>query len=402
MKILLLTDMPPCKNYTAGLVLDQLCRFLPHGSIACFSVAAPILNAKISPDLEWIPIQYERRPIEAVPLKRYRVPHAILDLGFYYYNTILIRHLISKAVRFGRKFGADALWCPLEGSTQIQMALPVAESLNIPLLTQVYDPPSWILREQGTTGFLETKLLKKFNASVRKSRACATASQPMTRQYAEDFNTKTVALLPSLDSCTAQPPAQSIHDGKELIIGMGGQLYAVEEWKALLAALDSVNWKIGNRDVRIRLLGRRFLFDESGPLHIEYLGWHNQENSIRLLSESDILYCPYWFNPLFKDEASLCFPSKLTTYLAAGRPVLFHGPEYASVAQFLKEHDAGFSCHSNEPNQILEALTTLVRDSHLYSRLTRNGRAAFDKHLTLASLRKSFASFLEVEDSFFV
>jgi glycosyltransferase involved in cell wall biosynthesis len=403
MKILLLTDIPPCKDYTAGIVLDQLCRFLPHDSIACFTVVMDVLNARLSSDLEWMPIQYEHRPRETFILfKKHTILHTLLNAYLYYYNGIVLSRIISKIVKFNQAFNADVLWCPLEGPTQIRLALPVAASLNIPLLTQVYDPPALILRDQETPRFLQAKLLNKFGSTIRRSRACATVSQNMAQKYAEDFNIKTIFFLPSLDPRIAQPPAQSLHASKDLIIGMGGQLYATEEWNALLTSLEAVNWKIGKRNVRIRLLGRWVSFNVKSPLRIEYLGWHNQEECIKLFSESDILYCPYWLNPVFEAEARLSFPSKLTTYLAAGRPVLFHGPEYASVAQFLKENDAGVCCHSNEPTQIIEALTVLATDSHLYSKLTRNGRAAFDKHLTLASLRKSFARFLEVEDSFLV
>src|SRR6266446_1772314 len=64
MKILLLTDIPPCKNFTAGLVLDQLVRFLPPGSVACFAVVNPEVNARLSVDLNWIPVEYVKKPRE--------------------------------------------------------------------------------------------------------------------------------------------------------------------------------------------------------------------------------------------------------------------------------------------------------------------------------------------------
>jgi hypothetical protein len=221
----------------------------------------------------------------------------------------------------------------------------------------------------------------------------------MAKQYAKQYGTKTVALLPSLDASMALTPAACVNSGNELVIGMAGQIYATEEWKALIHALDSVDWKICGRDVRIRLLGRCVSFNINSPVRIEYLGWHTQENCVALLSEADMLYLPYPFDRAFETEARLSFPSKLTTYFAAGRPVLFHGPEYAAPWEFLKLNDAAYGCHLNEYSHIIDALITLATDANLYSRLTRNGNIAFKKYLTLSSLRKSFAAFLQIEEN---
>jgi glycosyltransferase involved in cell wall biosynthesis len=405
MKILLLTDIPPCKNFTAGLVLDQLCRFLPHDSIACVSVTYSGLNVRISPDLQWIPIQYIRRPHEVWP-PILPIPHRLkeaIHLRLYRYNDVAIRRITAKAVEYGRAFRADTLWCTLEGQSLIRLAIPVAQGLGVPLLTEVFDPPTWELRDNSAHRLLKERLLNEFANAIRYSRMCATASWLMAEQYAHDYGANTVAFLPSLEHRFAMPPAKEMNSGKELIIGLAGQVYATNEWKALVTALNAADWKVGNRTVRIRLLGkyRKSLIADRAE-RIEHLGWHTQENTVKLLSEADILYCPYWLDPGFKTEARLSFPSKLATYLAAGRPVLFHGPEYASPAQFLKENEAGFACHSNEASHLIEALTTLATDMSLYSRLTYNGRIAFDKYLTLYSLRKSFARFLGVEEDFLV
>ena len=60
------------------------------------------------------------------------------------------------------------------------------------------------------------------------------------------------------------------------------------------------------------------------------------------LRTADLLYCPYWFDPGFERPCRLSFPSKLSTYLKTGVPVLFHGPEYASPRIFLEQNDAAY------------------------------------------------------------
>jgi glycosyltransferase involved in cell wall biosynthesis len=196
----------------------------------------------------------------------------------------------------------------------------------------------------------------------------------------------------------ALPPATSLHESNELIIGLAGQIYSVEEWNALIAVLDSVGWKIAGREVKIRLLGRYASLYAKSKMRVEFLGWASQLETIKLMSEADILYCPYWFDPVFESEARLSFPSKLTTYLAAGRPVLFHGPAYASPGRFLQENKAGVCCNSLENGDIINAIESLVSKPDLYTELALNGRIAFDKYLTLTSMKAKFYEFLGISE----
>lgn len=400
MKVLFLTDIPPSKGYTGGLFMHQLCRLVPEGSLACFAVVnRGLKDARLAPDLGYVPISYREKPREyALPLS----PAPLRDLSTRvldgYNSSVKVRRIAGEAIEFGRRFGADAVWCLLEGQTMIRLARPVSEGLGVPLLTQVMDPPGWWMREYGLDRVSTSRVLDEFGKAMRSSAGCAAGSWAMAEEYNRDYGTRTVPVLPSLDARVALPPANGANASGELVIGMAGQTYAAEEWNALLKALSSVDWRIAGRDVRISLLGREAHLRTDAKMRVEFLGWHTQEEAIRVLSGADVLYCPYWFDPAFETESRLSFPGKLTTYLAAGRPVLFHGPEYASPGRFLQENDAAVFCRSLEPSEIVEALTLLASEGETYSRVARNGRYAFEKHLTFASQRRSFAEFLGVEE----
>jgi glycosyltransferase involved in cell wall biosynthesis len=305
-------------------------------------------------------------------------------------------------VDFGRKFKAYAVWCILEGQTMIRLAVPVAKALGIPLYTEVWDPPCWWLRENGVDKITQSRVLNKFDNAIKSSQMCATASWSMAEKYHKDYGVKTVPLIPSLAAERALPPSYSVGSSEEIIIGMAGQIYASNEWNALINALDHVQWRISGKVVKIRVLGRRVNLQASRQVRIEFLGWSSQEETIKLMSETDLLYCPYWFDPMFETVARLSFPSKLTTYLASGRPVFYHGPRYASPARFLEEHKAGKCCYSLDSTEIINSLTEILSDSDLYSKLTQNGKIAFDKFLTLETMKDSFAAFLQIDKDFLV
>jgi hypothetical protein len=403
LKILLLTDIPPCKKYTGGLVLDQLCRLLPVGSLACFAVVHPAAtDARLSPDLDWIPIRYYDKPEEF----RRKFPGRLRPFNTLYsmvmeaYNSFVTSTKIAdEIVAFAREHGATALWCVLEGQTVIQLALPVSRRLNIPLFTEVWDPPQWWLKENCVDNVSTRRIIACFEDALRASKGCYAASWAMAENYAADYGVKTSVFTPSIDKRHALPPAKQMRDEHTLTIGFAGVIYMLEEWESLLVALDSVNWNIGGREVKLRVLSREANFRCFTGRNIEYLGFRTQEETIRLLSETDIQYCPYWFNQDYALEAKLSFPSKLTTYFAAGRPVFFHGPKYASPALFLKKHKAGVLCHTLKKAGIIQSLHDFVSRPELYEELARNGSSAFYEYCTLESLQKSFSDFLNINES---
>ena len=99
-----------------------------------------------------------------------------------------------------------------------------------------------------------------------------------------------------------------------------------------------------------------------------------------------------------KEVARLSFPSKIPTYLAAGRPILFHGPGYASPAHYLRDRGAGLICRKGEPAAVYDGLVHLVEDTDLYARLVMASQAAFLDDFTLDSMKKNVRAFLGYPD----
>lgn len=394
-KFLLLTDIPPCRNFTGGLVQSQLCSFLPEGSVACFTVLNPDLDPELTlPHLEAKTVS---KPKEH---KKRHLPGKLGALECYlaeaYTEKVVVRKIAKEAAEFGKQFGADAVWCVVQGQTMIRLAAQVAELLNVPLLTQVWDPPTWWLRANKVDSWSQKRILAEFASAMSKSSRFAAASWEMAKSYQSRYGCQSIPVIPSLAAAMAKPPATSLNKDDELTIGMAGQLYSSVEWETLLITLNHCDWKIGNRRVKVKVLGRALDVHAGSAMNIEFFGWRSQSESIDILSQLDIMYCPYWFDPVFQEEASLSFPSKLTTYLAAGRPVFFHGPEYASPAKFLKQNNAGVLCHDLSRASIYNDLNKLASDADLYRQAAENGSKAFHEHLTLDTMRQRFAEFLGI------
>jgi glycosyltransferase involved in cell wall biosynthesis len=396
MKILLLTDIPPCTNYTGGIVLDQLCRLLPHGSIVCFCVLDKHNNPIISRDLAWIPIIYHKKPKEYWPYINYGIGKTVGLIGETYNELVNKQKIIKRAVQYGKNNSVDRVWAILEGQTMIRIALPVANKLKVPLFTEVWDPPVWAMRVGRVDKVSKKYLFQQYDETIKNSQACATASWEMKEEYKKKYHIKTIAFLPSLDS-QIKPginKSKKINENKkDFIIGIAGQLYAHDAWNALLKTLEINNWKISNKHVKIILLGRNFTLGTNNKINIEYKGWYSQKETINLLNSCNVLYCPYWFSKEYEQEARLSFPSKLVSYMAANKPIFFHGPAYASPARFLEREKAGYCCYSLNPNEIYWGLKKINTNVLLRKKLVENGKKALEKYFTLENLHGNFKDF---------
>lgn len=401
MKVLLLTDVPPCTEFSGAMLTLHLCRLLPPGSLVCSCVATPAL-AHVAADASLeMPMQQLVKPqelSERLTGKRYADARGFLrEQRTAWWD---VPRLARRIVAFGQQHGVDRVWCILQGQTLIRLALPVARGLGVPLLTQVWDHPSWWLDAHGVDPLTTKAVSRLYDRVLRQSTRIGAASHVMAREYEQAYGVPSVPLMGSIDAAAVQTPATDAGDGPSradpLLIGLAGQIYSRREWNALLAALTSVSWTLGGRSVALRYLGREHEVQgsEVPPERLQALGYRSQAETLRLMAECDILYCPYFFDDNRRTIARTSFPSKVTTYLAAGRPVFFHGPEDAAPAEFLREYGAAEFCHSLEPQQIIAALVRLASDRQRADGIAVNGHRAVMEQLTYDSLRQFFWRFL--------
>lgn len=397
MKVLLLTDMPPCTNYTAGIFLNHLVSMIPVEDIVCYSVLNPDLKPEILQEILNIPLKIVAKPRENWGSIRILGP--LVSLVMETFTELINIPKISRDIAdFARTHHVDAIWCTLEGQTMIRLARKVAELSGLPLYTHIWDTPGWWMRAWKVNSIIAKGVINEYERAIQQSKKCAVASWAMKQEYEKFFGVECVPLVGSLEKNMALPPASKLNLADGFIqIGIAGQIYARDTWDALMYALDSVNWLIRGFPVKIKVLGL-WLDPALQRPQIEFLGWHSQKETIEILSQLDILYVPYWFDPVFEQEARFSFPSKVTTYLASGRPVFFHGPEYSSPGRFLEKNNVGLCCHSQDPLEIIEQLARLIDDQVYYQKITANGHTLLLEELTFDALKKSLYTFLPLED----
>jgi hypothetical protein len=78
--------------------------------------------------------------------------------------------------------------------------------------------------------------------------------------------------------------------------------------------------------------------------------------------------------------SGLSVPSKIYGILAAGRPVIFIGPEASEVATIIREAQCGYVIHPGDHQVVLKALLSYRADLALMQEHGRRARAYFDAH----------------------
>ncbi len=300
-----------------------------------------------------------------------------------YLNFIINPQVIS----FARKNRVDCIWSILQGKSMIVSTWNIVRKLNIPLVTQVWDDPNWVLMNSGLDLVVQKDLFKKFDYLIASSQVCATASWQMSKQYEKKYKVKTIPIVAPGDKKLSKKFRKM--NVRQIHIALAGQLYAQTEWQALVQALSNQNWFVLGKPVKLHLFGHFLKNDFNKDLPIELHSYKSQTKLIELLSDMDICYCPYWFDRSFEAVAKTSFPSKITSYLVSGRPVLFHGPKYASPAVFIEENGCGVCCYSLESQDIIKAIEAIIQSPAEYKKLVKNGRQAFLKYLTLNNFESS-------------
>jgi len=389
-RLLLVTGINPGRGNVGREYLRTACRLLPAERISMFSFDTAGA-AGGSPELAGMRAHHEPPPTERGESRWAWVRH-LSERNIERHDIPL---LVDKIVAFGKRGEVDRMWVPLHSPTTIRVAKPAAEALGVPLMTTVWDPPSYKLRQFGLGRRMRRGLLKTFDATVRHADSCGTASDTMRDLYRRLYGTPSITMIlgaPRPDELSEPEPEGPFR------LGFAGNLYAKKEFDALLAALEQADWSVEDREIRLELFGDHADLAAVDPEHIHSHGWLDPVELVRGLSACHAAYLPYWFSRRRREVVEVSFPGKMAVYAAARTPVLFHGPSYASPVRFLERFRLGRVCATLSPREIHSALGTMIRDDDWRRGAREACERAYDAELSAGVFRQRFAELLGVPE----
>jgi hypothetical protein len=393
-RALFVVPIPPCLRWAGGLLITNLCRAFPTGQVACFAAGPPV-HEPLPEDLQGMAVeQHEvtvraRRDFSTLPgeliaclAERRRAGEA--------------RRLARRAASLAHSERSEIVLFYLWSDPMIRVAELLQEDLGLPSYSLVADAPEVTAAQCGLDRWTARAMGERLARVLRGSVRCAVNSEPWAAELTA-AGSAAVTLYPGFDDGYAQPVRETIGDGERLVLGYCGTAYHDQAWRALLIALDACGWRVAGRQVWIRVFGGGFDLPRAASLRIEYRGWLGEDELMRELNGCDVLYSPCWFAQEHPGVAHWMFPSKTAVFLAAGRPLLYHGAAGTGPARFFAEHGAALLCCSLRADEILAALACLVTDPPLYARLAVAARRAFDDHLTTGRMVEALARWIGVD-----
>ncbi len=258
-----------------------------------------------------------------------------------------------------RRWQPQYILAVLESPAAIETARRLQQTVRIPLRSIVWDDVDLFCRQSHFDRWTSQRIEQAFGEVLRHSERVAVICENMQAEYRRRYGIDSIILRHGVAPVAQTVRGDSPSPTNEFRIGFAGSNTAPDCLRALIETLDAIGWQVAGRDVVLRMLGARYLLDSRKPQRIEYFGWRTVEETRSRLSECDLLYLPQSFaadNRLFSE---LSFPTKLSTYLAARRPILLHAPDYASLSGFWRQHLLGPEIHTLD----LAAVEAAVRVS---------------------------------------
>lgn len=365
-KTLLLTGSPPGMGHVGEIILRDLVLHAGIGRFCGVAVVSP--RYKWKPDTRLAGLGVDVLTSTHLVSQRWSrskwaSPGSLLGtaIGFRREVSRLQAQIESRI----RKEGAQQLFCVLNNPLMFSLAHRVAARTGLPLISLVWDPPDYLLRQAGFDRWSRGWLVAEFEKSLKASRRVAVVSENMQVDYGRITSAPIQLLRHGLPLANV-PDASDAGPPGEWLIGFAGSMYSNCAWRAFLRALDHAEWRIAGKPVRLRLLTGRVELATRKPARIEFLGYRPSDEAQALLRECHATYMPQPFVPYLRDLCRYSFPTKLTNYLALGRPVFVHAPPEGALSTFYGQNPIGAHADSLESEAIVAALEGLLGNAENY------------------------------------
>jgi hypothetical protein len=358
-RILLLTGTAPGEPGVGGVILRDLVRIAGAEHCQCCWLSPrhggrqPFL-----PELATTvhPRRYETgyRPFKGLG------GEVISSLALQLLRPRMIRDACRTVETIAKARRPDYILAVLESPAAIQVALAVHQRTGIPLRSIVWDDVDLFCRQGMFDRWTRARIERDFGRVLKASERVAVICENMQRDYRQHYGIESQILRHGIPS----DPAVGTSDARSRdysVIGFAGSVTAPDCLQSLVQALDQTDWQFNGSDVALRLVGARYLLDSRKPQRIEYFGWRTVTETRALLADCDVLYLPQSFEPESRKFSELSFPTKLSTYVASGRPILLHAPHYASLTEVWSQFELGPACHVTDPTAVRQVLESALQ-----------------------------------------
>lgn len=242
----------------------------------------------------------------------------------------------------------------LAHSTDCFAAARAARRLRLPLFLTVHDDMEYHYANSSLNGRIRPQLHELWNEADCRF----VISEAMGTEYCARYGAKPYTIVTDgIETLSPLYTPGAVADGP---IYFGGLFHIGYEpnLKALLAACASLASGRGNgKPVELLFRCEHARSGEIPPgVKFDVLPFAHESVVAQDIEKSSLLYLPMKFGEDDSAFSRFSLSTKMITYLASGRPMLYHGPVESAAAEILRKYDAAIMCYSLEPEEIKQCL----------------------------------------------
>jgi len=275
-------------------------------------------------------------------------------------TTIYAGALAREALAAARRRGAQALWIVMHNAA-VPIAARLVREAGMPVHLTVHDDPAFAnaLRSKRYLA-----LVPWIERAFRSAMIGATSVDVIGRGMAERYRARYGVESSIVHRALAGPVADAgPYDAGRLGLRVGvlGSTYAYGQLPILAAAVALAAGRLGVPG-RVAIVGRsygdRLKADVAGrvDVEVEVTGHVAEPEAVALLRDCFALYLNYPFGRRGAVLRQTSFPTKLSTYVQAARPLLLHVPADSSVMPLVGPDGYATAWDSLDPGRGADAL----------------------------------------------
>jgi hypothetical protein len=373
--LLLVTDYPPDVGGGGGVILR---------SLLDASARQRILWA--SPSLD--PAAAQRHQ-NAVPLASASgMFSSWLNRRSLALDSLLAGRLADEIVQLAERRRAAAIWIVLHGA-MVHAAARLLDRTRLPVHVSVHDDPPFgvALMSRRYIGLIPL-IARDLGRALRRARSIDVISAGMARWYRSRYGVESVVVHRGLGRTVLPSPHHDPSRGLE--IGVLGNTYGHSQLCALSDVLALAAARCGVRG-RIVVIGQghgMLLRDYARDrIDVEVAGHLDEDAAIARLQGCFLLYLNYPFSRRAAVLRQTSFPTKLSTYVFAARPVLLHAPPDSSTAELAAKRGYVLWWENENPEHGLNLLAAAWNDGSLHSSCDRMAEEVRRRYYDIADNR---------------
>ncbi len=248
-------------------------------------------------------------------------------------STVHAGALAREALAEAEARGARALWVVMHYAG-VAVAARLARSGRLPLHLTVHDDPAFgvALRSRRYLA-LAPWIERDFAAAIRRASSVDVIGRGMADRYRRRYGVGSTIVHRALDDPIA--PAGDYDAARNgLRVGVLGSTYGYQQLPLLARAVEIAAGRLG---VAPRLLvvgrghGEELRAEFAGRVEVESTGHVSEADAVPILRDCFALYLNYPFGRRDAVLRRTSFPTKLSTYVQAARPLLIHAPADSST-----------------------------------------------------------------------